>query len=240
MNIDISKIVIDKIKDMEEKKVVENAIEETIEKSIVKAVKDALESYRLRHTIEEKVEKEVSAVVSQIGFTGYNGFIAEKIKQIVEETCNADIAEKIEKTFNGILVIKRDSIKLSEICEKYKEYICNNTDESEKYELESFYVSVEEEGSPYNWLTFKFAKEKSKYHSYGNNEIEFTVHRNKDGKTGRISTVLIGGNAIDEKLNFGRMSDMEKLLCNIAYNKTPIEIDVECEDDIDNYFDIDN
>jgi hypothetical protein len=35
------------------------------------------------------------------------------------------------------------------------------------------------------------------------------------------------------------MTDIECLLVNISYNKTPIEIDVEHEDDIDSSFDID-
>lgn len=242
MKIDIQEIINTKIKDMEEKKVVEKCIEETIEKTVIKAVTSAIDGYTIERLIKDKVEKEVSEVVSAIGFTAYNGFIAEKIKKIVEDTCNADISEKIEKTFNEILINKRENVKLSEICEKYRNYICEAADEDEKYSLEHFYVNIEAKEYPYNWLTFTFAKEKpSSYHSYGNEEVEFTVHRDRDGENkGTISTVYLDGKSINDTFKFGGMSEIELLLVNLSYNKTPIIIDVESEDDIDNYFDIDN
>ncbi|APM39430.1 hypothetical protein [Clostridium kluyveri] len=239
MNIDISKIVIDKIKDMEEKKVVENAIEETIEKTIIKAAKDALEGYSLKCMIEGKFEKEVSGIVSQIGFTAYNGFIVEKFKQITEGVINKDIQDKIAKTFDEILVLKRDKIKLSEICDAYRDYMNDNTDEDEKYDLEYFYISIKED-EKYHWLDVKLAKEEPQ-NSYDFDGIKFTIHRSySDKNMGSIGSLRIGGYSLDKTLNFGNMSDIERLLVNLKYNDTPIEIDVESEDDIDNYFDIDN
>lgn len=239
MNIDISKIINDKIKNMDENKIVEKAIEDTIEKTIIKAVTDSIDGYSMKRLIEDKVEKEVSEVVSQVGFTAYNSFIAEKIKKITEGVINDDISKKIEQTFNEILVMKRDNIKLSEICEKYREYICEEVEESEKYSLENFYVSVEDKGYPYDWLEFKFAKEKSGYRSILDEGVEFTVHRNRDNKNlGWINTVYIDGNSISDKIKFGNMSEIESLLVNLAYNKTPIIIDVESEDDIDSSFDV--
>lgn len=241
MKIDIQEIINNKIKDMEEKKTIEKTIEDTIEKTIVKAITDALDGYSLRRDIEDKISKEVSSVVADIGFTAYNSFISEKVKAITEGVCREDIAAKIQKTFDEMLVVKRDSVKLSEICDKYRDWICAETEEPEKYELEKFYAEIEE--SKYGWLTFKFAKEEPTYgRRSADNSIEFTVHKNNDDEgTGWIgtSTVYIEGDSINEKLKFGRMSDVELLLINIAYNKTPIIIDIEDEDDIDNYFDID-
>ena len=241
MKIDIQEIVNAKIKDMEEKRVVEIAIEETLEKSIIKAVVDALDHYEIRNIIKDKIRKEVSEVVTDIGFTAYNSFIAEKVKAITEDVCHKDIADKIQQTFDEILVIKRDSIKLSEICNEYRKWICNAVDEDEKYGLENFYVSVEE--SEYGWLKFKFGREKpsSRYGHSDENSIEFIVHKNHDDKKiGWISQVTIDGEGIDKKLNFGRMSSIDLLLINSAYNKTPIEIDVEGEDDLDSSFDVGN
>jgi hypothetical protein len=185
------------------------------------------------------MEKEISEVVSSIGFTAYNSYISEKVKKIVEDTCYSDISDKIQKTFNDILVIKRDSVKISEICKLYRDYICENTDESEKYSLESFHVEIKE--SEYGWLDFTFAKEKSRSYSYGDESIRFTVHKKstRDSKVGWIGSVYIDGSSIEKDLTFKHMSDVALLLINIYYNKTPIEIDVENEDDIDNSFDID-
>ncbi|MEL7654638.1 MAG: hypothetical protein AAGU75_01875 [Bacillota bacterium] len=56
---------------------------------------------------------------------------------------------------------------------------------------------------------------------------------------GWIGSVYIDGHGIDNKLNFGRMSEIEALLVNLTYNKTPIIIDVESEDDLDTSFYID-
>ncbi|MBN1039043.1 hypothetical protein DVW12_10045 [Clostridium botulinum] len=246
MNIDINAIVNNKLKEMEENKSIEKLLEENIEKAITKGIEGALDSYSLRNQIEEKVEKQVSEVVKKIGFTGYNGFIAEKIKQITEDVCRDDIAAKIQKTFNEFLIVKRESIKLSEIFEEYRDYMCETTDESEKYELERFYVEVNEEAG-YRWITFKMAKEKPERYSYRNEEnyIEFTVHRNssdeenEDYRKGWIGTVYLGEKNLKDTLKLGSMSKIETLITNIYYNKTPIIIDIESEDDIETYFDID-
>ncbi|NFL75344.1 hypothetical protein FDB81_06280 [Clostridium sporogenes] len=246
MNIDINAIVNNKLKEMEENKQIEKLLEENIEKAITNGIEGALESYSLRRQIEDKVEKQVSEVVKDIGFTGYNGFIAEKIKQITEDVCRDDIADKIQKTFNELLVVKRENIRLSEIFEEYRDYMCESTDEAEKYQLENFWIDVNED-EEYRWLTFKMAKEKPSKYLYRNEEdyIEFTIHRksykeDEEGYTkGWLGTVYVGEKKLKDTLKLGNMSKVESLIANIYYNETPIIIDVECEDDIDNYFDVD-
>lgn len=247
MNIDINAIVNKKLKEMEDNSTIEKLLEENIEKAIIKGIEGALDSYSLKRQIEDKVEKQVSEVVKEIGFTGYNGFISEKIKQITENVCRDDISAKIQKTFDELLIVKRENIKLSEIFEEYRNYMCETTDESEKYDLGgSFYVEVNEEES-YRWITFKMAKEKPERYSYRSegDYIEFTVHRNsckeddEEYKKGWMGTVYLGEKNLKDTLRIGNMSKIESLITNIYYNKTPIIIDIECEDDIDNYFDVD-
>lgn len=240
MNLDINAIVNNKLREMEKNNTIEKLLEENIEKAIINGIEGALNSYSLKHQIEDKVEKQVSEVVKEIGFTGYNSFIAEKVKMITEDMCREDISEKIQKTFNEILVIKRENVKLSEIFEKYRDYMNENTDEEDKYSLENFWVNIEE--SEYGWITFKMAKEKpDRYSRSENNYIEFTVHPNRDNKEiGSISTIYIGDRRLETVLKLGTLSEIESLITNIYYNKTPIIIDIESEDDIETYFDIDN
>jgi DNA-binding HxlR family transcriptional regulator len=243
MQIDIQQIAADHIKSLEDQGIIKKTIQDSIEKTVIKGITDALESYKLRSTIEEKVQDQVSLIAAEVGFTAYNGFIAEKLKQITESLFNQDIADKIQQTFNDMLIIKRDSIKLSEICEAYRDWICEYVDESEKYDLQNFHVSIKEDGG-FHWLNIDLAKEEPKRYSSDRNQIRFTVHRNNkdkytDKNTGWISSVYIDGYGIDKTLNFGHMTSIEKLLINISYNKTPIEIDVESEDDVDSSFDID-
>lgn len=237
MNINIGEIVNNKIKEMEEKKVVETLIAETIEKSVTKAITDAIDGWSIKRTIEKKVEDNVSKLVNDIGFTAYNTFIAEKVKDITEGTIRKDLEEKIQATLNGILLNKKDSIKLSELFEMYREKLNDETEEHEKYELENFVAEVEDNDR--GWITYKLSKEKSKY-NWSKFDIEFVVHGNYNDETkGTIWRVRLDGEDIDNSLKLGYRSEFENLLVNLMYNKTNIEIDVQDEDDIDTSFDID-
>lgn len=236
MNINIGEIVNNKIKEMEENKVVENLIAETIEKSVTKAIMDAIDGYKLKRMIEDKVEKEVCEIVNDIGFAAYNTFIANKVKDITDGVIRRDLEDKIQNTLNGILLNKKENIKLSDLFEMYREHLNSDTDEHEKYDLENFVAEVEDNGR--GWITYKLSKEKSKY-SWDKFDIEFIVHENyNDESNGTVWKVKFDGKEIDNSLNLGYRSEFENLLINLMYNKTNIEIDIEDEDDIDTSFDI--
>jgi hypothetical protein len=241
LNINIQEIVDNKLKSLNDDGTIKTAIEKTIETTMLKAITDALGDYSLRRSIEEQVSKEVSTVVADIGFTAYNSFIAEKVKQITEGVCRVDIAEKIQKAFDEMLVMKHESIKLSEIFEKYREWVCSEVDEPDKYSLERFHVKFEED-EKYRWFDIELAKEKpeSRY-SHSSDMIRFTLHRKHGTKDmGYIGNSYIDGSCIKENFKFGHMSDIELLLVNLTYNQTPIIIDIESEDDIDISYDVDN
>lgn len=221
---------------MEENKVVENLIAETIEKSVVKAVSEAIDGYTIKRTIEKKVEKEVCDIVNDIGFTAYNTFIANKVKDITEGTIRKDLEDKIQGTLNGILLNKKENIKLSDLFEMYRDHLNSDTDEHEKYELENFVVEIEDNDR--GWITYKLSKEKSKY-SWDKFDIEFIIHENyNDESNGTMWKVKLDGENVDNSLKLGYRSEFENLLVNLMYNETVIEIDIEDEDDIDTSFDI--
>lgn len=237
MNINISGIVNNKIKEMEENKIVEKLIEENIEKIISKAVIDAIDGYRVKSEIEDKIEKEVSEVIKTIGFEGYNTFIAEKLKQITDGVLHEDLQNKVSKAMDDIFLKKVKSIKLSEIFEKYREYLCNSLEYYEKDDMDNeFYANIEEH--EHGWLKIKLGEEEPD--SYSRCDIEFTLHKKyRDENNGWISTVYLDGNDVKEQMKFGNVSKFEALLCNLLYNKTNIEIDVEDENDIDTNLDLD-
>lgn len=236
MNINIGEIVNNKIKEMEENKVVETLIAETVEKSVTKAIMDAIDGYKLKRTIEDKVEKEVCEIVNDIGFTAYNTFIANKVKEITDGVIRKDLEDKIQDTLCGILLNKKEGLKLSNLFEMYRDHLNGELDEHEKYELENFVVEVEDDDR--GWITYKLSKEKSKY-SWDKFDIEFVVHENyKDESNGTIWRVKLDGENIENSLKLGYRSEFENLLVNLMYNKTTIEIDIEDEDDIDTSFDI--
>ena len=235
MNINICEIVNNKIKEMEENKVVENLISETIEKSVTKAITDAIGGWTIQREIEKKVETGVCEIVNDIGFTAYNTFIANKVKDITEGVVRKDLEDKIQDTLNGVLLNKKENIKLSDLFEIYRDHLNNKLDEPEKYELENFIVEVEDNDR--GWITYKLSEEKPKY--WDKFDIEFIIHENYDDESnGTIWKVKFDGEEIDNSLKLGYRSEFENLLINLMYNKTNIEIDIEDEDDIDTSFNI--
>lgn len=243
MNIDIQGIVNDKLKELDENGTIKAAIEKQLEEMLLKTITSALTDYSLKNKIEKQITDQVSGVVADIGFTAYNSFIANKVKQITEDTCRADIAQKIQKTFDDMLVVKRDNIKLSEIFNQYRDWACEEVDDEEKYNLERFHVKFELD-EKYGWYNIELATEKPRDRSYfisSDHAIRFTLHKkhNEPGM-GYISSTYLNGANIKDGFRFKHLSDIEALLINLTYNDTPIIIDIEDEDDIDNSYDVDN
>lgn len=236
MKIDIEEIVNLKIKDMEEKKIVEKVVEDTLEKTILESIEDALNSRKVKSIITERLEREVSYVASQVGLTAYNKFIADKVKIITEDVCYKDVAEKIQTAFNEILIMKKEGLSLSDICDKYRSYISYIVNEEEKRKLKNFYVDVEKREDPFNWIRFQFSKEYIDYHIAQIGQIEFMVYKNLKDNTGVIGNVYIDGHNIKNCIKLGYIYEFERLIVNLAYNETPVIIDVENKEDIDNSF----
>lgn len=239
MNIDVTKIVQDKIDSLAVEGVVEKAITETFEKTIVKAVTDSLDSYGLKRTIEEKVTAEVNSVVADLDFKSYNSFICEKMMQIINETCKADLCEKIEKKFKDIFLCQTEEIKLSDIYKKFRKVACENVEDSDKWDRcdEGWHYKLEE--SDYGWLECQLDYEDRSHRYMSDSAISFVVHKNTDDKTkGWISNVYLEGYSIEKKFNFKNLNEVEIMLIQAVMNKIPIIIDID-ESDVDNSWDID-
>ena len=131
MQIDFSEIVNAKLKQMADEKVIEKQIEQSIESTIIKAVKDACENYSFKRDIEKKIEEQVSEVAVNIGFAGYNQFIADTFSELIGTTLKEDVIQKIKNVFDSLFVRKLESVKMSEIAEKYRETLLEMGD-SEK------------------------------------------------------------------------------------------------------------
>lgn len=241
MNIDISKVVSDKLAQMEQDGVIQKKIEETLEKTILAAVTSELESFDFKRKIGDQLKMAVSGVAEQCGLATYNGFIAEKCKVIVQELLSADICEKLQKALDDIMLKKHENIKLSDIFQRYREWVCENTDESDKWDRRRFHCSLEEDDSGYmKEYTCTFA-DHSLENSYGRREepdikIRFFVYR--EDKPSSISCVYLDGHYMKDTFKLGTLTDFEAFVLNLYYNDTPIILDVDDVDDSD-YFDID-
>lgn len=241
MNIDVSKIIADKLAQLEADGTIKRKIEEALEKAIMSAITSELESYSFRSSIQDQLKASVSTIAADCGLSAYNGYIAEKCKAIVQSHFTTDISERLEKTLNDIMFTKYENIKLSDIFKRYREWVLEHTDESDKYERKKFthVLEVEESGS-FTHYSCKFA-DHTLSNGFGLKEdpdIDVRFTRYRDEKETSISMLYLNGHYMKDSFKVSRLTDFEAFILNLYYNKTKIILDEEDVDE-DPYFDID-
>lgn len=247
MSIDINAIAQEKITSMEESGEIRSHIEESLKKLVMNSVASAFEGYEIRRKIQEKIESQVSPCLDALDFTAYNSFICEKFRQITEEYLKKDIARKISETFDSIFMLKRESIKLSEIFAAYRQWLIDDLEENEQYELNNeFYASVEEDGKYGRWLECGLSKEAPEKPFISPRKDIYTCNfgfvvgnATSEKKIGKIISVYFEGSSVKEVLKINSYNSFQSLLLNLYYNETPVILDVESEDDIDTSLDLD-
>lgn len=236
MDLNIQAIADEKIQAMHKSGEIKKRIEDDVQKTVLGAIDGAINGYEIRNQIEKSVTDSVSNIVKEVGFTGYNGFIAQTIKNITEGAMRDDIAQKIQKVFSDMLIVKHDGIKLSEIFQAYRKWVCENTDESDKYERQKFVCDLQtkEDGS-FTIYTITFNDEKT---DYEDPEIKFIIYAYGKKEKDTISSLYLDGESVKGKFKLGRLSEIQSLLANLYFNETEIVLDIDNIDD-DNSFDID-
>ena len=237
MDINIQAVVDEKIRAMHESGQIRERIEKGVEESIIKAIDSAVSGYEIRRDIEKQMAASVSAVVNDIGFSAYNGFIASTVRKITEEILREDVAEKIQKVFSDLLIARHDGIKLSEIFAAYRKWVCEDTDEPEKYARQLFTCDLEDQRDG-NFIHYRVRFHDEEISRRDTAQIEFSICTYGKLETGTLSWLRIDGSLIDGTLRLGHLTDIQALLANLYFNKTEIVLDTENVDD-DNGFDID-
>lgn len=241
MSFDFSGIIQAKLAQMEEDGTIQKKIEEALEKSVLCAVTSELESYSFRRSIEEQLKQSTSGIAEKCGLSSYNGFIAEKVAQIVRTMYTEDFAEKVKKALSDVLIVKHEGIKLSDLFERYREWVCSVTEESDKYERQEFTAKLEtSESGPFTSYTITFADEpeenKYSWDKHGEIQIRFYVYQDKEADS--ISSLWLHGHNVKETVALGYLTEFEAFLVNLYYNDTKIILDDV--DPIDyKYFDVD-
>lgn len=214
MNLDIQAIADSKIKEMQDSGAIKNRIEEDVEKTVLRAIDDSLNGYKLRNQIEEQITHDVSETLKNIDFTTYNGFIAEQVKALTEGTLRDDVAQKIQKSFGDILIQKHDGIKLSEIFDKYREWVNGNTEESEKYERQNFVCKLDEkEDGAFTHYTVTFNDEGLE--DWEHPEIKFSLCRYRDEPTVSIRNLWLDGEWTKSMFKLGTLNEVQALIANL-------------------------
>ena len=234
MELNINEIASAKIQSMHESGEIRKRIEEGVEKSIYSAIDSACQDYQFRSTIEKSIENVLGEVAKGVNVDAYKNFLISRLNKAFSSHVKKDIGDKIEADFKRIYLDTPKDIKLSQLVEKYKEWLLTRLDEEERRDWGKFDISFNSE------YKYWFDVELKKPNTHRTSELEnfcFTIHY-EDGtnnKLGYVSSARIGYKDFGKELNFGRVSDFEALIFNLMYTRTRIEIDMEDVDCIDTY-----
>lgn len=244
MNLNIDKIVADKLAQMESERTIEKKIEETLEKTILCAVTDALTDYKFKREIQDQIAKSVNDLAKNCGLSSYNGFVAEKAAAVVRECYSNDFAEKVKSALDALMVKKYDNVKLSDIFAYYRKWVCEHVEESEKYDRQTYTGSLDVEPGIFDgeYIICQFADHpiegSNRFSRKEDPEIEIKIYHSKTENSHCISSLCFDGHSMENSLEIGFLSDFEQYVLNLFFNKTPIILDVNDVDDGEN-FDID-
>ena len=240
MNINVSEIINQKLEQLEQSGVIQKKIEESLEKAVLSAVKDEIDSYRFRDGIHEQLREAVASIAKDCGRGAYNGFIAQRCRDIVSQMMSADMGEKVQKAISDIMLQKHENIKLSDIFKRYRDWVLENTEEYEKYERQEF-THVLEEKSDGNWITYicKFADHILKDSMFKESpEVEIRLHHYNGDKVCKISGLYFDGHYMRDSFKVCNLTEFEAFVLNLFYNGTNIIMDIDDVDE-DPYFDVD-
>lgn len=240
MEINISEIVTAKLEQMERDDIIKKKIEETLEKSIMDAITSELGGYSFKHAISKQVSDGINEIAANCGFSAYNGFIAERVKAIIQDMYTSDISQKVQAALDDVMLKQHKNVKLSDIFQAYRKWVLENTEESEKYERQKFthQLDVKEDGG-FTHYTCTFADHPLDAYGYrerGDIELRFCTYGDKSKAT--ISSIHLADQDISKSLRIGTLSDFEAFVVNLFYNKTDIIMDVDDVEE-DPYFNID-
>lgn len=241
MDIKVSDIINEKLAQMETDGTIKRKIEESLEKSIMSAISSELESYSFRSGIEKQLKEAVSTIAADCGLSAYNGFIAERCKTIVQHLFTADIGEKVHKALSDIMFTKHENIKLSDIFERYREWVLEHTEESDKYDRREFTHALEvTEDGPWTRYVCKLADRTLEKSSYFKEKPDVEIHLTTYGvcAESNISTLYLNGHSMKDSFKVGPISDFEAFVLNLYYSETKILLDPDDVDE-DPYFDVD-
>ena len=226
MSIDIKEIADKKIEEMTANKTIENLITKGIENVITSAITGSINGYKVREEIESKISKEVTKSVEYIDFTAYNSLIVEQFHSLINTVLRDDIAMKVKKLADSILLTKRDSIKLSEIIDEYKKLL----KEEENLENGCFVLNWEEKNDG-SFRTVIIELKTDKHCEFKQYKLEFMAYRNNPFD---LNWVYLDGKKLTDFTLLHFVDDFQALIINLYLNRTPVVFDVN-KGDIDTY-----
>ena len=251
MTIDISKIINDKLAEMDADGSIEAYIKEQTEKTIKTAIDDSFGSYKLKRAIEEKICENFPEIVNDIGLSAYNTHLAETVRKLIISCMEEDAAAKITEAVEQVLCQKVESITLSELIKKYKNHIDYDDEEAKRDHNEDddgFTCALRKQKTystgDWNRYNLYLDEEGNKDFDYLEDfaiVIQFTGYFNRHGENKTtIADVYFRGSRLTKEFLNHTPDRFEQFLLNLYLNKTPIIMDVDKYDADDHYYSVED
>lgn len=246
MNIDFSKIINDKIKQMDENGIIQKAIENGIEKVILQAISDQITGYETKRLIERQVKECISESCADIGLAAYNGCVADAVSKIIKGTIAEDLQDRIEEEVTGLVLKKEKPVKLSEIFERYRENMRAGYDSMDTDATFALYCGEKRTSFVSNKYYYECAFNEDgdveanvsysgRIQNKEDYDIFFETYDYGDN-TAIINHVFFRGEPAENMLKRRYLDPFECFILNLYLNKVKITMDVEKIDTEDNMY----
>lgn len=233
MEININEIASAKIKAMEESGEIRKRIEEGVEKTVNDAIDSACKDYKFKSGISESILTFLGEVAKEVNFSAYANFLRDRMNEQIETYVKNDMINLMRDSFEKVYFNTPEDIKLSDILNKYKEYIENHLDSDDKKEWGHIKFSFEREYS--SFIKIKAGSPKNTRYERYDKGIELNLYKPRSEEKATISCIRFDGNDFKTCMDLGKLSEFEILMFNLMFTRKEIEVDI----DEDFCFDVD-
>lgn len=231
----LEKNIKDVIAQQLENGIVENLISEQLKQGVSKALEDLFSSYggEARKVIENKLK---SVIVPYLETYDYSEYIT-KLDHVLVETikeASFDNRKLLENFKNLMIEEKEKTMKLSDLFEKWKEYVAKKVetdglevefDDGPEYEAVEVRVEVER-NEDRSWSIFEHATIffECEHDDKMNFEVPISLYK-------RDEQWDLQYRSNKELKSLRHLNDFEILLMRLSQNSVKIDLDIEYEDD---------
>lgn len=235
MEININEIASAKIKTMEESGEIRKRIEDGVEKTVNEAIDSACKDYKFRSGISENISSILGEVAKDVNFSAYANFLRDRMNEQIDKHVKSDMINLMRDSFEKMYFTVPEDIKLSDILNKYKEYIEDHLDSDDKKEWGHIDFSYEREYS--SFIKIKAGSPKSKSYDRYDKGIEINLFKRRSEEKATISWIRFDGNDFKTCMDLGELSEFEILMFNLMFTRKKIEVDIDEDFCFDAYFD---
>lgn len=223
--------------EMLEKKLSDGTVEKVVEEKLSKCIGECVENMfrwngAAKELIEKKLEETMIPAIGRHDFSGYTLKLDAVLTEIVNSTSLQD-NKKILDNFKGLMIEDEKEVRLSDIFDKWCDYVAENVetsgldinyDDGVSYEC----VSVEMETEDVESVSI---------HAPSKKIVRFTCEHDEDMnlqfeiyKYDFMKAYEISGYGIAKINNLSNMDEMQILLMKLGRNSTKIVLDREFDD----------